>query len=192
MIQQNLIKSLFSAFVIIFTLQSNTSQAVDLHMLQQLSKKAPSETMQFGRLVGNWAISDSGLDKEGNWISGPGADWNFYWILNGTAIQDDWISPPLDKTEPEKGRQFGTNIRIYNPKLKQWEMAWASNNGAKVDTFKAKAEGESVVMKGFYAGAETKITFFNISKNHFSWKMEQQDKDTKAWKEVYRIEGERK
>jgi len=182
----------FSSFVFILLFQLHAAVAVELHKVQQQSKAAPIETSQFGQLVGKWAITDSGIDKKGNWKAGPGADWNFYWILNGTAIQDDWISPSLDKDEPKTGRQFGTNIRIYNPKLKRWEMAWASNNGAKVDTFKAKAEGESVVMKGFYAGAETKITFFNISKNHFSWKMEQQNKATKAWKEVYRIEGDRK
>ncbi len=185
-------KSLILASIIFLFLQSNTSFAVDLHKLQQQSKTAPAETSQFGQLVGNWAITDSGIDKDGNWKAGNGADWNFYWILNGTAIQDDWIAPSLDKPAPEKGRQFGTNIRIYNPKMKRWDTAWASNTGAKIDIFSATTINGALVMQGHYYGKETKISFYNISTNHFSWKMEQQDKDTKQWSEVYRIEGTRK
>ena len=48
-------------------------------------------------------------------------------------------------------------------------------------------------MRGFYAGNESRITFFNIQENSFDWKMEFQSKEDKSiWKEVYRIHGKRK
>ncbi len=81
--------------------------------IQQMSKSAPVQTMHYGRLVGHWEIKDQSLGKDGKWVDGPGANWNFYWILGGSAIQDDWISPGYKTPAPEKGRQFGTNIRIF-------------------------------------------------------------------------------
>jgi hypothetical protein len=159
----------------------------------EINPLAPKETQQFASLMGNWRITDSSLNKDGKWIAGSGADWNWYTILNGHAIQDDWIQPPLSKKVPVGKRQFGTNIRIYNPKEKRWEMAWASNAGKKIDTFKAKASEGRVVMRGLYAGNETRITFFNMKPKTFDWKMEVQSKTDKTkWKEVYRIHGEKK
>ena len=156
---------------------------------QQQSTRAPLQTSQFGQLVGKWKVKDYTLNSDGKWLEGSGANWNFYWILGGTAIQDDWISPSLDKPAPVKGRQFGTNIRIYNPKLNQWDMAWASNSGAKVDTFSAKAKDQQLIMRGLFNGKDSQITFFNIKPAQFSWKLEQKDKTSDSWSEVYRIEA---
>ncbi len=158
--------------------------------LQKQSDRAPEQTAQFGQLVGEWRIRDFGRDSEGNWQEGNGADWNFYWILDGTAIQDDWISPGLDSKAPPQGRQYGTNIRIYNPAENRWEMAWMANTGAKVDTFTAVMEDGALVMRGDYGGKPTRISFHDIGQTQFSWKMEQQDGS--AWQEVYRIEATRK
>ena len=149
----------------------------------------------FKSLIGEWSIEDYSLTKEGKWQSAGGADWNFYSVLNGAAIQDDWIAPALDKPAPESGRQFGTNIRIYNPKTQEWEMAWMANTGKKVDTFKAKEFKDKIVMHGDYQGNPTRITFFNISKNQFSWTMEvdaSRQKNSPKWNTVYKIEGTRK
>lgn len=157
--------------------------------VQQMSKMAPSQTMHYGRLVGNWEIKDQSLGKDGKWVDGPGANWNFYWILGGNAIQDDWISPGYKTPAPEKGRQFGTNIRIFNPKSNQWDMAWIANTGKKVDTFKATSNEQSMVAGGVYNNQPTRISFFDITDKRFSWKMEKQDPKTKEWQAIYKIEG---
>lgn len=156
---------------------------------QLQSPQAPHQTSQFGQLVGDWKIKDYAPTPQGNWIEGSGANWNFYWILGGTAIQDNWISPSLDKPEPEKGRQYGTNIRIYNPEQNQWEMAWASNSGAKIDTFSAKEKNNKLIMRGLFNGHDSKITFFDITASRFSWKLEQKNSNEGKWSEVYRIEA---
>ena len=144
----------------------------------------------FNKLIGEWAIEDSMLNKEGKWVSGPGADWSFYKILNGAAIQDDWISPSMDSPEPKQGRQYGTNVRIYNPQEKRWEMLWASNTGKKLEGFVATADGSKIVMRGDYNGADTRITFYAIEEQSFAWKMERIIDE--QWKEIYRIKGVRK
>lgn len=154
---------------------------------------APVETAQYAPLLGQWSITDESIDKQGNWQAGPGADWNWYTILDGHAIQDDWIQPALNKDVPVGKRQYGTNIRTYNPKKKQWDQIWTSSSGHKFDTFTAIGDGEKIVMRGFYAGYETRVTFYNLKPNSFDWKMEQQSKtDPSQWKEVYRIHGKRK
>ena len=149
----------------------------------------------FGELVGNWRISDYSLDTKGEWQPAGGADWNFYTVLNGTAIQDDWISPSLSEPAPEQGRQYGTNIRIFNQQEKTWHMAWMANTGKKVETFKAIEKEGKIIMRGNYQGRNTRITFFNITNSNFSWTMEWEIKsegqEESTWKTVYKIEGTR-
>lgn len=70
----------------------------------QISANAPEQTKHYAPLLGEWTITDSSLDKEGNWQQGRGADWNWYTILDGHAIQDDWISPSLS-VEVEEGKE---------------------------------------------------------------------------------------
>lgn len=144
------------------------------------------------KLLGHWQIKDSTLNPQGEWQVGQGASWHFYTILNGHAIQDDWIAPPLSQAEPAGGRQYGTNIRIYNPKENRWEMAWASVKGQKVDTFIAVEHEGKIIMTGDFNGQPSRITFYDIKANSFAWKLEfQQADDTSSWTEVYRITGTR-
>jgi len=142
------------------------------------------------KLLGEWEITDSSLNQQGQWQAGNGASWHFYPILNGQAVQDDWIAPALDQPEPEAGRQYGTNIRIFNPKETRWEMAWASVKGQKVDTFTAIETDDAIIMSGLFNGNTSRITFFDIQANSFAWKLELQQPD-KTWLEVYRIKGKR-
>ena len=166
----------------------------------------------FQPLIGNWSIEDYQLDKQGKWQPAGGADWNFYSILDGSAVQDDWIAPSLSKPAPSAGRQYGTNIRILNKDTKEWQMAWMSNTGKKVENFTAKEVDGKIVMRGLYQGSETRITFFDISDSQFSWIMEvaknndtNRDKSSSdkkqlnknasdknvlgQWKTIYKIKG---
>ena len=167
-------------FLLLFPLSN--IQAGEVKLSEQL------ESSLMKNLLGHWAITDSTLDKQGQWQKGPGASWHFYPILNGHAVQDDWISPPLNVPEPKGGRQFGTNIRIFNPAEQRWEMAWASSKGQKVDTFTATEKDGQIIMTGQFNGNKSRITFFDFKADSFDWKLEYQQAD-KTWLEVYRIKG---
>jgi len=143
------------------------------------------------QLLGHWQISDQSLDANGDWQPGPVADWHFYPILNGHAIQDDWISPPASEAEPANGRQYGTNIRIYNPQQQRWELAWASVKGQQIDTFEATEQQGRIVMTGEFNGRSSRITFFAITAASFHWKLEFENPEDSSWQEVYRIQGQR-
>lgn len=185
--QRNSIGSIFS--VAILTLMANVVVAGDRSTT--INASAPPETAQLATLLGDWAITDWSLQQDGTWAEAGGAEWHWYTILDGTAIQDDWISPALDQPEPEAGRQFGTNIRIYNPAEQRWEMAWASSNGKKVDTFVATVSDGQLVMTGVFGGRQSRITFFDMTEDSFDWKLEFQNAQDESWLEVYRIHGDR-
>ncbi|MEZ5473284.1 MAG: hypothetical protein R3E90_16060 [Marinicella sp.] len=171
-------------WIVVTCLSSGVSRA-DLGLLsEQLQSSVMSE------LIGNWKVEDSSVNAQGEWQTGQGASWHFYPILNGHAIQDDWISPPLTQAEPANGRQYGTNIRIFNPKENRWEMAWASVKGQKVDTFVATEQDRKIIMTGLFNGQNSRITFYDIKKDSFNWKLEFQQSD-QSWHEVYRIKGKR-
>jgi hypothetical protein len=177
-------KSSIVIWTVVACMVSGASRA-DLGLLSdQLQNSVMSE------LIGHWQIADSSLNQQGQWQAGVGASWHFYPILNGHAIQDDWIAPALDQPEPENGRQYGSNIRIFNPKENQWEMAWASVKGQKIDTFTAEERDGTIIMTGQFNGQNSRITFYNVSKQSFDWKLEFEQAD-KSWSEVYRIKGER-
>ncbi|GJM08858.1 MAG: hypothetical protein DHS20C11_11340 [Lysobacteraceae bacterium] len=181
-------KTLFGAGILmLFSAVGHAGQTP----VQEQSASAPPESTQFGQLVGQWRIKDFMLDQDGNWQAGNGADWNFYWILGGTAIQDDWIAPPMSVAAPDTGRQLGTNIRIYNPKQQRWEMAWASNTGAKVDTFSAVETDGQLLMRGLFNGVDSQIIFYDITADHFSWKLQRILEGSDQWVDVYRIEADR-
>ncbi|MBV1907910.1 MAG: hypothetical protein KUG78_01230 [Kangiellaceae bacterium] len=183
-----LTRSIFDLSIVVFLVLSPTVSSQDISA-QTISPQAPEELMQFGRLVGKWKIRDQSLDEKGNWQDGAGADWNFYWILGGNAVQDEWISPGMTESTREKGRQFGTNIRTYNPKTKKWEMIWTANTSRKIESFSATGSDDSMVMEGFYNGSQTRITFYNITNSRFSWKMEKNNNAKKEWQPIYKIEA---
>ena len=170
--------------VLVFVL-STASQAE----AGQLSAQIENSLLK--KLLGNWEISDSSLDPQGQWQPGQGASWHFYPILNGHAIQDDWVAPALSQAEPDSGRQYGTNIRIYNPKRNQWDMAWASIKGQKVDTFTAVEKAASIIMSGQFNEATARITFFNLKAHSFEWKLELKQAN-ETWLEVYRLSAKRR
>jgi hypothetical protein len=149
------------------------------------------ENTLFNHLIGEWEIQDYVPDVQGRWKKGQGADWIWNKTLNGNAFQDNWISPPIDKKFEKSLRQWATVIRIFNPKKQQWEMAWMTSQSKQIDTFTAIETQDKVVMKGFYSGYNTKITFSGITSNSFNWKMEFEQAD-KSWLEVYRMKGTKK
>ncbi len=85
--------------------------------------------------------------------------WRWYFILDGHAIQDDWI-----KLEEGNRAVVGTNIRIFNPEEEQWQMAWIDTTNRRLATFTAVSEGDTIVMTGHNAqGRMVRNTFSNIT-----------------------------
>lgn len=154
---------------------------------------APKETEQFGRLVGIWDIRMSVRQGDGSWSKPEDAlraEWRFRYILDGWAIQDEWIAPPSGVPVKEGIRQLGTNIRIYDPKERAWDVAWISNTQQTLSTLTAKKKRGRLVMTGQHPnGKPQRVTFYDVTDTTFDWTLELQGlgNDPDAWVEVARI-----
>jgi len=154
-----------------------------------LNPDAPVETEMLGQLVGTWDATQSIINRDGSWGEETHSIWNWYYILGGHAIQDDWIT--IDSLK--KKTVTGTNIRIYNPEENQWHMAWIDKTNRRLATFTAVNDDGTVVMDGTNAkGRYIKNTFFNISENEFDWKQEWTFDEGENWVVVAKIHCKRK
>ena len=151
----------------------------------KLNPDAPKETEQFGQFVGKWNAEQTIRNKDGTWSEKTlKAKWRWYYILDGHAIQDDWLS--VDSTNTPQW--VGTNIRIYNPEEKQWHMAWIDKTNRRLATFTSIYENGIMTMDGTNAkGRHIKNIFSNISKESFDWVQHWTFDEGKTWVEVARI-----
>ncbi len=159
----------------------------------RINPDAPPETAQFGRLVGIWRATQTSRNADGTWSDQETeADWIWYYILDGHAIQDDWISPPLDHDTVTTPRFRGTNIRIYRSDAGRWEMAWIDQNSRAVATFTAVEQNGDIQMRGTDArGRLARNTFSNVSDSAFDWTKEWTFDEGATWVPVSRIHATR-
>lgn len=159
------------------------------------NENAPPELSHMANMIGEWAIADSVRQQDGSWADGTGADWDFYYTLDGYAIEDIWVKPArATAVDDESSRTVGVNIRKYDPEAQQWVMAWLTKAPGGVETFTATSDDEQVVMLADAPNAQgqlRRITFYNMTGDSFDWRLEWST-DGEQWTEVYRIRGTRK
>ena len=131
---------------------------------------APPETKQFEFMIGEFDCRDRILNPQNNKWFEFSAFRRAAYILNGYAIQDQNWTPLLNST----------NIRSYNPKTKQWEVSYFKYPNYYAGVWKGAMEGENMVLR---QGATSRLSFFNISKDQYSWKSERivEGKPVKNW-----------
>lgn len=113
----------------------------------------PDEFDYFGKLIGSWAINYT-EDKNSLAIKG---EWHFSWALEGMAIQDVIILPDYE---------YGTSLRIYNPKTHVWDVAYGYTG--KIIQLEAKKQ-DDMIMLTFVNDERRKWVFTNIEDNYFHW-----------------------
>ena len=165
--------------------------------LQYLSLRANGDPNldQFGRFVGQWYIEQEVLQPDGSWQAVEPAEWRFHYAIGGYAIQDQWIQPPSSQTlMPGETRQYGTNLRIYDPESDSWQITWAASDSPSFTTYTANAnERGEIVMSGpdpDRPGVTQRITYFDIMDDQWSWRLEF-SRDDENWLEVARISAAR-
>lgn len=156
---------------------------------EELNPESPPETEVLGRFIGMWDVEQWFMTTEGAWSDTKRyAKWKWYYILDGHAIQDDWII--IDSLKNE--HTAGTNIRIYNPDEKQWYMAWIDKTYRRLAPFTAVNDSGKVIMDGTNArGRHIKNIFFNITDNEFDWRQEWTFDEGKTWTVVTKIHAKR-
>lgn len=143
---------------------------------------------QFGRYVGDWDIADQGLQPDGvTWKAGNGARWNFTCVGGGIAVQDFWM-PNGAEGGPPPG--VGTNLRIYDAKAEQWEIAWTATGAPGFTHIRAKQNTDGDVVMHFVSPEQNpprRITFFTPTSEGWNWTMEMSRDGGETWFAVYKI-----
>ena len=97
----------------------------------------------YGQFVGDWTFDVVNYRPDGTKSEGKG-EWNFFWALEGRAVQDVWITPPRgvrEKNSQSAPSGYGTTVRFYDPKLDAWRITWIDPIHGNVQTFVAKKRG---------------------------------------------------
>ncbi len=179
--------ALFLALILLAPL---AARAADPHLLASgLNEKAPPEAGQWDPLIGDWEVAAQVHQEDGTWRDAGKAQWHWFYILDGFAVQDVWINPNY---EARIGRPLkGTNLRTYDPEKKKWVMAWYDNVSHKMEQYEAVAEDGKIVMTQLGEGVYNRITFFNLEPESFDWKAERSPDEGKTWREYFRLRGTR-
>lgn len=168
--------NIIALFAIVFTLDSNTFsqeeyKANEKNPFGTLSPNAPKQVADYRDLIGISDCKSRQRGADGNFKAPVDSVWQFKYILNGTAIQDEtWKS---DGTHT-------SSIRQFNEKKSEWYVTffasnstnprppvWSGNKDKKGDIILTKSQKAPNGMDGF-----SKLTFYEISKNGFKWKGE--------------------
>ena len=131
------------------------------------SNRIPEDDNFFAPLIGEWDfewVDNHGTENERH-IKG---EWIFSWVLDGTAIQDLFICPSREerKKDSQPDAEYGTTIRIYNPKSQAWDIFYGCRGEAT--RLEAKKDGESVVLTEI-TSKKMKWVFSEITDHSFHW-----------------------
>ncbi len=145
---------------------------------------------QFGRYIGDWDIVDQGLQPDGKtWKPGNGARWNFTCVGDGIAVQDFWM-PNRAEDSPPPG--VGTNLRIYDPKTEQWDIAWTATSTPGLAHIRAKQNQDGNIIMHWVSPEQTpprRITFFEPCGDSWDWLLEMSFDEGESWRAVYKIKA---
>ena len=177
------------AFVILLAGCESTAKLDPSQERTSLNVSAPPETELLGQLVGKWKVTGESRDRQGNWFSrNRYEEWHWYYILDGHALQDDFISILRAADRTDSTTVYGTNIRIYKAETSQWQMAWIHHNTNTVITFTATNEGNEVIMRRTNdQGINIRNTFFDMMANSFEWRQEWAIGEDSAWVAVAKL-----
>lgn len=149
---------------------------------------------QFAFLIGDWRCRANVLNDSGEWQIFNAA-WRGRYILSGYVIADEF------RMTGHSGQPIvlGMNLRAYDPAHRTWHIKWLNalagtwtDLGPK-ELGGVRLDGRSIVyvFKEPAAGyAYTRVTFTDISVDHFTWHGER-SADGNSWSEFMVVEADR-
>jgi hypothetical protein len=139
--------------------------------------------MLFGRLVGVWDIDYTAHGTGGKEVSAK-CEWNWAWVLDGRAVQDVWICPSRAERAREPGLtgEWGTTVRMYDPKRDAWRVVFVGPAFSNVNLLTAHEVGSTIVQEGTDTdGRPVHWNFTDITPASFRWYSEKSMDGGKTW-----------
>lgn len=146
--------------------------------------------MQFGWLVGSWDVEATFWDHDGNVVGEHPGEWHFGWVLQGRAIQDVLISPPLEgqSRDGRAARVYGSSFRQYDPGTDTWRVTWFSPISGTIVDLTARSEGERIVLEGVEPdGKRDRWIFSDMTADTFTWTGHESVDQGRTWPLVERM-----
>ncbi|SUB88866.1 Uncharacterised protein [Porphyromonas macacae] len=152
------------------------------------SERIPEKYDYFGCLIGKWDIE--WIDHLKNMVPRRvKGEWIFSRVLDGTAIQDLFIVPSraerLINKQPDA--EYGTTLRIFNPKTSTWDIFYGCTGEAIRLT--ARKAGKDIILTENTTG-KMRYVFSDITATAFHWRKEQIN-DAEKWEIVAKVEAQR-
>lgn len=154
------------------------------------SPEIPESEDVYGWLVGSWELDVlhyKTVDLASRNIKG---EVHFCWVLEGRAIQDIWIMPPLADRQRQRdntNNMYGTTLRIWDPATSAWRIRWTNPVSGHEERQTGRRLDDEIVQVGARLdGTPTRWRYTEITANSFRWIGEVLEPDGKTWK----VEGE--
>ena len=168
-------KSIFTlALISIYTItlaQQKQYEPDKKHPYGMLNPAAPTGTGDFDLLIGTFDCTSVSRNPDGTWQDSLRMEWQFKYIMNGTAVQDEvWRENDL----------MAGSIRQYNADSAKWYVSYYTSVNIPVSlpawSGAKDQEGNIVLHKDQQAPNGTdgfsRLTFHDITPSGFYWKGE--------------------
>ncbi len=145
--------------------QSTEYDASPEYPYGRLNPAAPSQVADFAEMIGSSECVSQQRQQDGTWLDTLRMIWNFSYIMNGTAVQDEVYL--------EDGRYAGS-LRQYHPDSASWYVSFYSSQGLPPYNFwVGSREGNKIVLKrnSVIQGRPgvSRLTFYDLDPGHFKW-----------------------
>jgi hypothetical protein len=137
----------------------------------------------FGQFVGVWDVEATYFHPDGTRRAERRGEWRFGWVLQGRAIQDVLVSPPLGEIRAGAPVvEYGTTVRLYDPPSDAWRITWIAPVAGHAVGLVGGAEGDGIVLEGHLpSGALCRWSFSEITRDAFVWRGHESTDDGRTW-----------
>ena len=141
------------------------------------------ELALFGQFVGSWDVEATYFHPDGSRRGERRGEWHFGWALQGRAIQDVIISPPLHEIEAGAPvAEYGTTVRFYDPRTDAWQVTYVAPVAGVTVNLVARGTADGIVLEGRLPNANPcRWTFSEITGDAFRWRGYESPDDGETW-----------
>jgi hypothetical protein len=137
----------------------------------QRADEIPEQDDLYGWLVGAWDAEVRDRMPDGSWCESRG-EWHFARVLEGRAVQDVWIVPPLAArgARGDDVDRYGTTFRVYDRASGTWRVTWFNPvSGSRTDLV-GRRDGADILQEGVAGdGRRMRWVFTDITPSSFLW-----------------------
>ncbi len=150
--------------------------------------KGDARLMQFGRLVGSWALRASFFEVDGS-EEETSAEWHWTWILDGRALQDVLIFPARSSRPATGDYRLGTSLRVFDESSEMWKVVWVAPQSGTIYKLSGSFsdDGEVVLHGDPHDGEPTRWVFSAMTDERFRWDGFVKDEPEGDWRLIQRM-----